>query len=324
MIWCESIFPHGTLADHQRRVHAVRECSAKLGRAVGILGDLQGPKIRIARFQNRCINLEPDQEFVLDAGPAGIDGSKQVVGVDYKQLPDDVNQGDILLLDDGRIELLVNRVDNSRIICTVKTGGELSDNKGINRKGGGLSAGALTAKDHMDLRAAAAMQVDYIAVSFVRNATDLQTTRNILNEVKATAGIIAKIERSEAIQAIDDIIQASDGVMIARGDLGVEIGDAEVPAIQKQIIERARALDKPVITATQMMESMIQSPVPTRAEVSDVANAVVEGTDAIMLSGETAVGRQPEKVVTTAERVCLVGRKTALHTNFKAPTGSAL
>ena len=302
-------FSHGTQADHQRRVYAVREYSAKLGRAVGILGDLQGPKIRIARFRNGRINLEPGQEFVLDAGPAEIEGSEKVVGVDYKQLPEDVDQGDILLLDDGRIELLVDRVDNSRLICTVKTGGELSDNKGINRKGGGLSAGALTAKDRMDLKAAAAIQVDYIAVSFVRDASDLQTTRKILNEVKATAGIIAKIERSEAIQAVDEIIQASDGVMIARGDLGVEIGDAEVPAIQKQIIERARSLDKPVITATQMMESMIQSPVPTRAEVSDVANAVVEGTDAIMLSGETAVGRQPEKVVTAAERVCLAAER---------------
>ena len=256
-------FSHGTQADHQRRVYAVREYSAKLGRAVGILGDLQGPKIRIARFRNGRINLEPGQEFVLDAGPAEIEGSEKVVGVDYKQLPEDVDQGDILLLDDGRIELLVDRVDNSRLICTVKTGGELSDNKGINRLGGGLSAGALTAKDRMDLKAAAAIQVDYIAVSFVRDASDLQTTRKILNEVKATAGIIAKIERSEAIQAVDEIIQASDGVMIARGDLGVEIGDAEVPAIQKQIIERARSLDKPVITATQMMESMIQSPVPT-------------------------------------------------------------
>jgi pyruvate kinase len=302
-------FSHGTLADHQRRVMTVRKYAAALGRSVGILGDLQGPKIRIARFRNGRINLEPGQEFVLDAGPAEIEGSEKVVGVDYKQLPEDVDQGDILLLDDGRIELLVDRVDNSRLICTVKTGGELSDNKGINRKGGGLSAGALTAKDRMDLKAAAAIQVDYIAVSFVRDASDLQTTRKILNEVKATAGIIAKIERSEAIQAVDEIIQASDGVMIARGDLGVEIGDAEVPAIQKQIIERARSLDKPVITATQMMESMIQSPVPTRAEVSDVANAVVEGTDAIMLSGETAVGRQPEKVVTAAERVCLAAER---------------
>jgi pyruvate kinase len=302
-------FSHGSLTDHQRRVNAVRECAASLGRAVGILGDLQGPKIRIGRFQNRCIHLEPGRKFVLDAGPAEFEGSPEAVGVDYKQLPADVNPGDFLLLDDGRIELQVDRIDDLRIICTVKTGGDLSDNKGINRKGGGLSAGALTAMDHEDLKAAAAMKVDYIAVSFVRHASDIRTTRKILNELNTTAGIIAKIERSEAVKAVDEIIKASDGIMVARGDLGVEIGDAEVPAIQKQIIERARAMDKPVITATQMMESMIQSPVPTRAEVSDVANAVIDGTDAVMLSGETAVGRYPEKVIAAAERVCLAAER---------------
>jgi len=302
-------FSHGNLTDHQRRVNAVRECAADLGRAVGILGDLQGPKIRISRFQNGSINLIPGRKFVLDAGLAEFEGSPKAVGVDYKQLPADVNPGDFLLLDDGRIELQVDRIDELRIICTVKTGGDLSNNKGINRKGGGLSAGALTVKDHEDLKAAAAMQADYIAVSFVRHASDIRTTRKILIEANATAGIIAKIERSEAIDAVDEIIKASDGIMIARGDLGVEIGDAEVPAIQKQIIEKARAMDKPVITATQMMESMIQSPVPTRAEVSDVANAVIDGTDAVMLSGETAVGRHPEKVIAAVERVCLAAER---------------
>jgi pyruvate kinase len=302
-------FSHGSPADHQRRVNIVRKCAAAQGRAVGVLGDLQGPKIRIARFQNGCITLEPGQTFVLDAGPQVLEGSQACVGVDYKQLPADVKQGDILLLDDGRIELKVDKVDNLRIVCTVNTGGELSNNKGINRKGGGLSAGALTDKDLADLKAAAAMQVDYIAVSFVRRAADIELTRQLLTEANSTAGIIAKIERSEAIEDVDKIIQAADGVMIARGDLGVEIGDAEVPAIQKQIIERARSLDKPVITATQMMESMIQSPVPTRAEVSDVANAVLDGTDAVMLSGETAVGKYPEKVVIAAARVCLAAER---------------
>ena len=302
-------FSHGTLADHQRRVEAVRKWAAALNREVGVLGDLQGPKIRIARFQSGCAMLEAGQRFTLDANPGHVEGSQKVVGVDYKELPKDVNPGDVLLLDDGRIELQVERIDDFRILCTVKTGGELSDHKGINRKGGGLSAGALTAKDREDLKAAAAMDLDYIAVSFVRNASDILTTRNILNEVNGTAGIIAKIERSEATAAVDEIIEVSDGVMIARGDLGVEIGDAEVPAIQKQIIERARFLDKPVITATQMMESMIQSPVPTRAEVSDVANAVLDGTDAVMLSGETAVGRHPEKVVIAVERVCLAAER---------------
>jgi pyruvate kinase len=287
----------------------VRKYASALGRAVGILGDLQGPKIRISRFQNGCITLEPGRKFVLDAGRDEFEGSQASVGVDYKQLPEDVNRGDCLLLDDGRIELQVDRVDDLNIICTVQTGGELSDNKGINRKGGGLSAAALTVKDHEDLKAAAAMQVDYVAVSFVRHASDIQTARKILKNDHPAAGIIAKIERSEAIKAVEEIIQASDGIMIARGDLGVEIGDAEVPAIQKKIIKRARSLDKPVITATQMMESMIQSPVPTRAEVSDVANAVIDGTDAVMLSGETAVGRHPEKVITAVERVCLAAEQ---------------
>ena len=302
-------FSHGTLADHHRRVTAVRKYAAALGRSVGILGDLQGPKIRISRFQNGCITLEPGRKFVLDAGRDEFEGSQAAVCVDYKQLPEDVSREDCLLLDDGRIELQVDRVDDFKIVCTVKTGGELSDNKGINRKGGGLSAAALTVKDHEDLKAAAAMQVDYIAVSFVRQASDIQTARKILKDDNPTVGIIAKIERSEAIEALEEIIQTSDGIMIARGDLGVEIGDAEVPAIQKQIIEKARSLDKPVITATQMMESMIESPIPTRAEVSDVANAVIDGTDAVMLSGETAVGRHPEKVITAVERVCLAAER---------------
>ena len=210
-------FSHGSLTDHQRRINTVRKCAAVHSRQVGILGDLQGPKIRVTRFQNGFVNLEPGRKFVLDARSEKFEGSQESVGVDYKQLPEDVNPGDILLLDDGRIELKVDRIDKLRIICTVKTGGELSNNKGINRRGGGLSAGALTDKDLEDLKAAAAMKVDYIAVSFVRHASDIQLTRRILEETKGTAGIIAKIERSEAIEAVDKIIQASDGVMIARG-----------------------------------------------------------------------------------------------------------
>jgi pyruvate kinase len=302
-------FSHGTSADHQRRINTVRRCAAALGREVGILGDLQGPKIRIDRFKTGCVTLTPGREFVLDATAAEIEGSQDAVSVDYRQLPEDVLPGDLLLLDDGRIELQVDRIEDLRIFCTVKTGGELSDKKGINRRGGGLSAGALTAKDHDDIKAAAAMQLDYVAVSFVRDASDIELARKTLREADGKAGIIAKVERSEAIEEIDDIIQASDGIMIARGDLGVEIGDAEVPAIQKRLIDRGRSLDKPVITATQMMESMIQSPVPTRAEVSDVANAVIDGTDAVMLSGETAVGMHPEKVITAVERVCLAAER---------------
>ena len=302
-------FSHGKIAEHQNRVNAVRKFATSLERQVGILADLQGPKIRIAQFENDRVTLAPDAEFVLDASLPVSAGTQEAVGVDYKELSKDVAPGDILLLDDGRLELEVDKIEGLKIICTVKNGGELSNNKGINRRGGGLSAGALTAKDREDLKAAAAMQVDYIAISFVRSASDIKEARQLLDEIKCTAGIIAKIERAEAVEAIDDIIREADGVMIARGDLGVEIGDAEVPAIQKRIIERARALDKPVITATQMMESMIQSPVPTRAEVSDVANAVIDGTDAVMLSGETAVGRHPEKVVTAAERVCLAAER---------------
>ena len=302
-------FSHGHLSDHQRRVNAIRKYATALGRQIGILADLQGPKIRIARFKNDHVTLAAGDRFILDASLPVSAGTREAVGVDYKELSTDVGPGDTLLLDDGRIELEVDRIDGLQIICTVKDGGELSNNKGINRRGGGLSAGALTSKDREDLRAAAAMQVDYIAISFVRSAADINDARRLLTELNGTAGIIAKIERADAVAAIDDIIRESDGVMIARGDLGVEIGDAEVPAIQKRIIERARSLDKPVITATQMMESMIQSAVPTRAEVSDVANAVIDGTDAVMLSGETAVGRHPEKVVIAAERVCLAAER---------------
>ncbi|MGD8443874.1 MAG: pyruvate kinase, partial [Desulfobacterales bacterium] len=302
-------FAHGTLSDHQRRVKSVRDCAASLGRQIGILADLQGPKVRIAQFADGWVNLKPGAEFVLDASLPASAGTQDMVGINYKRLPKDVKSGDILLLDDGRVELEVARIEGERIICAVNSGGELSDNKGINRSGGGLSAGALAEKDCQDLKAAVAMQVDYIAISFVRSSADIREARWLLSEAAGTAGIIAKIERSEAVKEIDDIVRASDGVMIARGDLGVEIGDAEVPAIQKSIIQKARFLDKPVITATQMMESMIQSPVPTRAEVSDVANAVVDGTDAVMLSGETAVGKHPEKVVTAVGRICLAAER---------------
>jgi pyruvate kinase len=253
--------------------------------------------------------LAPGAEFVLDASLPASAGTHEAVGVDYKDLSKDVKPGNILLLDDGRIELEVSRIEGPRIISTVRTGGKLSNSKGINLRGGGLSAGALTDKDREDLKAAAAMQVDYIAISFVCCAAEIKEARRLLREADSRAGIIAKIERAEAVETIDEIIRESDGVMIARGDLGVEIGDAEVPAIQKHIIGRARSLDKPVITATQMMESMIQSPVPTRAEVSDVANAVIDGTDAIMLSGETAVGEYPEKVITAVERICLAAER---------------
>ena len=302
-------FSHGRLSDHQNRVEAIRTHAGNIQGQIGILADLQGPKIRIARFEKGCVTLDAGAAFVLDAALPASAGTDEGVGVDYKDLSKDVKAGDILLLDDGRIELEVSRIEGPRINCTVIIGGELSNNKGINLRGGGLSAGALTDKDREDLKAAAAMQVDYIAISFVRSAADINEARRLIDEIGCTAGIVAKVERTEAVEAIDEIIKASDAVMIARGDLGVEIGDAEVPAIQKLIIGRARSLDKPVITATQMMESMIQSQVPTRAEVSDVANAVLDGTDAIMLSGETAVGKYPDKVITAAQRICLAAER---------------
>ncbi len=302
-------FSHGRHADHQRRVETVRALAADQGRQVGVLADLQGPKIRIGRFREDSVTLKSGDRFTLDSDLPTDAGTQETVGVDYTQLPQDVTAGDILLLDDGRLELTVELVDGPRIVCTVKVGGKLSNNKGINRKEGGLSAGALTDKDRQDIRTAVDMAVDYIAVSFVRNAADVTETRDILTSLDSSAGIIAKIERTEAVAAADEIIRAADGVMIARGDLGVEMGDAEVPAIQKHIIQRAVWLDKPAITATQMMESMIESSIPTRAEVSDVANAVLDGTDAVMLSGETAVGKHPQKVVDAVARVCLASEK---------------
>ena len=217
----------------------------------------------------------------------------------------DVSPGDLLLLDDGRVVLSVEKIEGQKIITHVQVGGELSNNKGINRQGGGLSAQALTDKDKEDLKTAVAIGADYIAISFPRSAQDMLEAKALIKEAAGYAGVIAKIERAEAIEVIDEMIQASDAVMVARGDLGVEIGDAALPEVQKHIIQRARALDKPVITATQMMETMITNAIPTRAEVFDVANAVLDGTDAVMLSAETASGAHPSKVVEAMARICL-------------------
>ncbi len=302
-------FSHGALADHQRRIELVRAYSQLSGKEIGVLADLQGPKIRIAKFQQRAITLHPGATFTLDTALDDNAGDEHQVGIDYKNLPADVHSGDYLLLDDGLIELVVNSVRGTQIICTVVTGGKLSNNKGINRRGGGLSATALTRKDEIDLKAALVLGADYIAISFVRNANDVAYTRQLIAQAGGHAGIITKIERTEAVDAIDDIIHASDAVMVARGDLGVELGYAELPGVQKHIIHRARSLDKAVITATQMMESMIHNPIPTRAEVFDVANAVLDGTDAVMLSAETATGAHPHKVVAAMADICLSAEK---------------
>ncbi|MEW6446266.1 MAG: pyruvate kinase [Pseudomonadota bacterium] len=297
-------FSHGQPEDHMNRARMVRECAATLGRHVAILGDLQGPKIRIDRFQEGKVVLEDGAPFIFDAALGKDDGNQERVGLTYKQLVDDVREGDTLLLDDGRLVFTVNSVTGSEIRCTTVVGGVLSNNKGINRQGGGLSAPAITAKDRADIKTAAEIGVDYIAVSFPRCAADLHEARSLLNAAGSDACIVAKVERAEAVQAIDEIIDASDAIMIARGDLGVEIGDAELPAVQKAFIRRARERKRPVITATQMMETMIVNPIPTRAEVFDVANAVLDGTDAVMLSGETASGKYPAKVVATMAHIC--------------------
>ncbi|WP_394753466.1 pyruvate kinase [Crenothrix sp.] len=304
-------FSHGSAQDHIDRAQAVREISQKVGRRVGILADLQGPKIRIARFKDTKVNLIEGQDFALDINFDPLAGDNTQVGITYEPLALEVVPGSRLLLDDGRIVLDVVNVVNMRVNCTVVVAGDLSNNKGINLLGGGLSAAALTDKDKEDILTIAKMECDYVAVSFPRCAEDLHEARRLLHAAGCYAGIVAKVERAEAIvpSAMDEIILASDAVMVARGDLGVEIGDANLPAVQKQLIKRARELDRVAITATQMMESMIDNPIPTRAEVFDVANAVYDGTDAIMLSAETASGKYPVRAIEAMDRICLEAEK---------------
>ncbi|QDF98258.1 pyruvate kinase [Azoarcus sp. DD4] len=303
-------FSHGKAEDHVARAGAIREASARAGRPVGILADLQGPKIRVGKFENGKVALGRDAEFILDARCEL--GNGQRVGLDYKDLPKDVKPGDVLLLDDGRLKLQVERVLGHEIYTRVRVGGELSNNKGINRQGGGLTAPALTAKDMDDIKTAAQIGVDFVAVSFPKSAADMYMARQLMRAAGGgDALLIAKIERTEAVANLEEILDASDGIMVARGDLAVEVGDAAVPALQKKMIRAARDRNKLTITATQMMESMITSPVPTRAEVSDVANAVLDGTDAVMLSAETASGKFPVEVVEAMSRVCLEAEKSA-------------
>ncbi len=312
-------FSHGSHEDHQKRIENVRRIAGEQNKVIGILADLQGPKIRVANFKEKKVTLKAGDTFVLDAALDDNAGTAEQVGIDYKNLPNDVFSQDVLLLDDGRLRLQVESVKSPRIYCRVLVGGVLSNHKGINRMGGGLTADAITEKDKQDLQFALGLDVDYIAVSFPRNAEDIHNARRLIEQysvnVKGSlAGIIAKIERTEAVAAIDEIINASDGVMVARGDLAVEIGDAEVPIVQKDIIRRSRRLNKPVIIATQMMESMVSSTVPTRAEVSDVANAVLDQADAVMTSAETASGQYPVEVIEAMARVCrTVEKNPTLH-----------
>ncbi len=315
-------FSHGSPEDHKRRAETVRELAAKHNRFVAVLGDLQGPKIRVARFAEGKIHLKVGDKFILDASLGRDEGNQQQVGIDYKELPNDCKPGDVLLLDDGRVVLTVDKIEGTRIYTTTKVAGPLSNNKGINRQGGGLTAPALTEKDIADIKTAAEIDVDYLAVSFPRSAEDMNYARKLMLEAGGRAGLVSKVERAEAVaddETLDDIIRASDAVMVARGDLGVEIGDAALIGVQKRIIARSRALNKVVITATQMMESMINSPLPTRAEVFDVANAVLDGTDAVMLSAETAAGSFPVETVEAMVRIILGAEKhpTASFDNYR-------
>lgn len=303
-------FSHGTKEEHIEIAELTRSLARSAGHAVGVLADLQGPKIRIGKFENGSITLRTSDTFVLDADCDL--GNQERVGLDYKELPDDVEPGAILMLDDGRIVLSVSKVKGCHVYCTVKQGGILSNNKGINRKGGGLSAPALTSKDMVDIQTAAAFKADYLAVSFPRSGEDISKARDLMRQAGGKSLLMAKIERTEAISALDDILQASDAIMVARGDLAVEVGDAAVPALQKRMIRTARTNNKLVVTATQMMESMVASQVPTRAEVSDVANAVLDGTDAVMLSSESASGLYPVEAVEAMARVCLEAEKEYL------------
>ncbi len=300
-------FSHGKAQDHIDRARLVREAGQRAGREVAIMADLQGPKIRVGKFAEGKVMLVNGAKFVLDAERTE-PGNLDAVGLDYKELPRDVKPGDTLLLNDGLIVLEVEAVRGEQVHTVVKIGGELSNNKGINKQGGGLTAPALTAKDMEDIKTAMSFQADYVAVSFPKNATDMEMARQLANvagaEYKHKPGLIAKIERAEAIPHLEAILRASDGIMVARGDLAVEVGNGAVPALQKRMIHLAREHDKVVITATQMMESMITNPVPTRAEVSDVANAVLDGTDAVMLSAETAAGKYPLETVKEMASIC--------------------
>jgi len=301
-------FSHGSAEDHINRAAIVREIAKKLGRSIAVLVDLQGPKIRVGKFEKGKISLEKGARFILDAECAV--GNQERVGLDYKELPNDVEPGAILLLNDGLIKLVVNEVQGPEVHCTVLLGGILSNNKGINRQGGGLTAPALTDKDMEDIKTAAKLKADYVAVSFPQSGSDMYMARTLLRASGSNALLIAKIERTEAIANLEEILEASDGIMVARGDLAVEVGEATVPTLQKKMIKLARKMNKLTITATQMMESMIENPVPTRAEVSDVANAVLDGTDAVMLSAESAAGKFPVETVEVMARTCVEAEKS--------------
>lgn len=297
-------FSHGDPETHARRIKMVRAAARELDADIAVLGDLAGPKIRIDHFKEGRVHLEPGQAFALYAEEHPAAGDVHGVGVSYLGLPQDVRVGAELMLDDGLIALRVEGIEGQRIDCTVINGGWLSDRKGLNLRGGGLSIPGLAESDKADIERAAEWQVDFLAVSFPRNAEDIEHARSLLKAAGGEAAIVAKIERHEAIENLDEVVEACDVVLVARGDLGVEIDEAELPGLQKRIIKTALEHNRAVITATQMMQSMVESPIPTRAEVLDVANAVIDGTDAVMLSAESAVGKHPVKVIEAMSRIC--------------------
>lgn len=313
---------HGQAEDQLRRAEELRQTAAALGVEVGILADLQGPKIRIERFAAGPVELKPGDPFVLDCAADAPPGTAHRVGVSYKRLHQDARPGDTLLLDDGMLSLKVERIDGLAIHCQVLIGGKLSDRKGINRLGGGLSVDALSDKDRRDIELAARMGADYLAVSFARSAADMNQARALLRGAGSSAALVAKIERAEALDNLAEIIDASEAVLVARGDLGVEIGYAELPGLQKRIIRETLSRHKVVITATQMLQSMVESPIPTRAEVLDVANAVIDGTDAVMLSQETAAGRHPDQAVAAMRDICTAAERQfqGSESSLPAPT----
>lgn len=315
-------FSHGNPEEHIDRAEKIRNRARAHGRQIGVLCDLQGPKIRIERFKDGKVTIKDGDSFILDTALDAKAGTAERVGMAYKELPEDVKRGDTLLLDDGRISLWVDEVSGSEVRCRVVIGGELSDRKGLNKMGGGLSAPALTHKDREDIKLAAKMKADYLAVSFPVTASDINEARDLLHAAGGYADIVAKIERADALDNLEEIIEASDVIMVARGDLGVEIGDAALPPVQKHLIQMARKMNRIVITATQMMESMIHSHIPTRAEVFDVANAVLDGTDAVMLSAETASGKYPDKAIEAMDRICRVAeeQRIAKHSDHRIDT----
>ena len=300
-------FSHGTAEEHIARAESVRLLARKHNVHIAILCDLQGPKIRISTFRDKSIELKNGKLFTFDSKMIDGEGTVDAVGLDFPEIIKDCKEQDVLVLDDGRIRLRVEKKEPNRLVTRVITGGVLSDRKGINLLGGGLNAAALTDKDKKDIATAAVIDCDYLALSFAKNADDVHELRALAGNHNFYPQILAKIERTEAVaskERMDEIIIASDAIMVARGDLGVELGDAQLVGVQKQLIRRSVLLNRTVITATQMMESMIDSTVPTRAEVFDVANAVIDGTDAVMLSAETAAGKYPAKVVQVMDDVC--------------------